>query len=282
MEIQAQINRHSDSIHAKLGHIKSFTVMHSPQFGHCFKVTRKDEKDLRSSKVKYFPVDTRKDGVKFKTVELKNLGEEYEACCSEYEAKQSELVSSLLSIVVGYEPALVEVSELITELDVICSLAQVFATSARPYVRPIITPMGEGNIILKGARHPCLEVQDSVQYIPNDASFIRDSSSFHIITGPNMGGKSTFIRSVGVITLMAQMGCFVPCDSAEISIVDAILCRVGAGDSQSRGVSTFMAEMLETTSILETATANSLIIIDELGRGTSTYDGFGLAWAISE
>ena len=281
-EILNQINRHYDTINQQLGNIKTFNLSHYPLFGYCFKVTRKDEKSLRTAKVKYFAVDTRKDGVKFKTTTLKGLSEQYEEICSEYNTKQRELVSSLLSIVAGYEPALQEICEMITEIDVYCSLAHVFAIASTPFVRPVLYPMGTGNIILKGARHPCLEILDNINYIPNDLSFIRGSSSFHIITGPNMGGKSTFIRSVGVIVLMAQMGCFVPCDSAEISIVDSILCRVGAGDSQSRGVSTFMAEMLETTSILETATPNSLIIIDELGRGTSTYDGFGLAWAISE
>lgn len=225
-----------------------------------------------------------KNGVYFTTKELRELGEQKGDLLAQYESEQRDIVSKAMEVATTFAPVLERASVFIAELDVLASLAYVAAYSAHGYVRPTMTDSEEDGygIELKEARHPCVELQENVEFIPNDISLVYGDSSFLIVTGPNMGGKSTYIRSLGAIITMAQIGSYVPCSSAKINIVHHILARVGAGDVQDRGISTFMAEMLEASSILQTATKRSLIIVDELGRGTSTFDGFGLATAISE
>ena len=150
------------------------------------------------------------------------------------------------------------------------------------YVRPVID---ESNIIdIKQGRHPVIESNMPVgeQYIPNDVMLDKDKQQIIIITGPNMAGKSALLRQTALIVLLAQIGCYVPADSARIGLVDKIFTRVGASDSLSTGESTFMVEMTEAANILNNVTDRSLVLFDELGRGTSTYDGISIAWAIVE
>lgn len=249
--------------------------------GWCFRLTRTEAGCIRNKR-EYQECSTQKNGVYFTTSTMQSLRREHDQLSSNYNRTQTGLVHEVVNVAASYCPVLEQLAGVLAHLDVIVSFAHSSMHAPTAYVRPKMHPRGTGSTVLKEARHPCMEMQDDVSFITNDVSLIRDESSFLIITGPNMGGKSTYIRQIGVIALMAQTGCFVPCTEAELTIFDCILARVGASDSQLKGVSTFMAEMLETSNILKSATSESLIIIDELGRGTSTYDGFGLAWAISE
>ncbi|KAK0712973.1 muts domain V-domain-containing protein [Lasiosphaeria miniovina] len=249
--------------------------------GWCMRLTRTEAGCIRNNS-RYQECSTQKNGVYFTTKNLQSFRREFDQLSQNYNRTQSSLVAEVVGVAASYSPVLEKLAGVLAHLDVIVSFAHCSVHAPISYVRPKIHPRGEGKTVLTEARHPCMEMQDDVQFITNDVELTRDKSSFLIITGPNMGGKSTYIRQIGVVALMAQIGCFVPCSSAELTIFDSILARVGASDSQLKGVSTFMAEMLETANILKSATAESLIIIDELGRGTSTYDGFGLAWAISE
>lgn len=278
-EIHAEVEACADDLGMPVE--KKLKLEHHHVYGWCMRLTRTDAGCLRNASG-YTELSTQKAGVYFLSRNMRALGSEYEELNSEYNRAQSGLVKEIVTITSTYCFVFEQMATVLSHLDVIIAFAHVSSYAPTPYVRPKMHPRHTGNTILKEARHPCMEVQDDINFIPNDVELRRGTSEFLIITGPNMGGKSTYIRQIGVIALMAQVGCFVPCSEAELTIFDSILARVGASDSQLRGVSTFMAEMLETANILKSATRESLIVIDELGRGTSTYDGFGLAWAISE
>ena len=172
-----------------------------------------------------------------------------------------------------------ETAKAIAELDVISSFAAVAVKYS--YTRPTVNL--SGRVSIKEGRHPVVEaLMKNAQFVPNDTELDENHNRMAIITGPNMAGKSTYMRQVALIVIMAQIGSFVPAKSAEIGIVDAVFTRVGASDDLSAGQSTFMLEMSEVAEILENATKDSLIILDEIGRGTSTYDGMSIARAVIE
>lgn len=170
-------------------------------------------------------------------------------------------------------------ADALATLDVLTALAEVAA--AKNYTKPELDTSGA--IHIEDGRHPVVEhLMKSSEFVPNDTRLDPDASALHIVTGPNMAGKSTYLRQVALITLMAQIGSFVPARRARIGLVDRIFTRVGASDNLARGESTFMVEMIETANILNTATSQSLLVLDEIGRGTSTFDGISIAWSVAE
>ncbi|MCS7258053.1 MAG: DNA mismatch repair protein MutS [candidate division WOR-3 bacterium] len=175
-------------------------------------------------------------------------------------------------------PRILDAARIIAELDVLSSLAKVAQNN--DYSKPIVDNSDKIEIV--GGRHPVVEKLTNEPFVPNDTLLDLKDNQILIITGPNMAGKSTYLRQVALITIMAQIGSFVPAKKAHIGIVDKIFTRIGASDDLAQGVSTFLAEMMETANILNNATTKSLVILDEIGRGTATYDGLAIAWAVIE
>jgi DNA mismatch repair protein MutS len=256
--------------------ITSLKVRFNSVFGYYIEVTKSN---LDKVPAQYIRKQTIANGERFITPELKEmegkiLGAEERSGKLEY-----ELFQKVREEVLGQLPGLQQTAGALAELDVLAA----FAETARlyNYCRPEIGQ--EGILEIRDGRHPVLEQTLSEErFVPNDARLDHASQQLMLITGPNMAGKSTFIRQVALITLLAHTGSFVPAAAARIDLVDRIFTRIGASDDLARGQSTFMVEMSETANILNNATARSLIILDEIGRGTSTFDGLSLAWSIVE
>ena len=256
--------------------IKGLKIKYNKVFDYYFEVTN----SFKSLVPDYFiRKQTLVNAERFTTDELntlsgKILGAEDKLYALEYDC-YVELREKLAAALVRVQ----KMAGYIAELDALCSLA--YVADKNNYVRPSLNT--DGVIDIKGGRHPVVEkmlANDS--FVENDTYLNNAESRISIITGPNMAGKSTYMRQVALITLMAQVGCFVPATEAEIGVVDKIFTRVGASDDLSMGQSTFMVEMMEVATILKEATKNSLVILDEIGRGTSTYDGLSIAWAVAE
>ncbi len=227
----------------------------------------------------YIRKQTLKNAERFITPELKEYEEKVLSADSQAEELELQLFEQLRNLTRAATPRLKSNAEIIAILDCLCGLAQLAVE--RGYCRPKLVSGNTINIV--DGKHPVLDIVEPLgTFVPNSTTMEEQAGFLHLITGPNMAGKSTYIRQVALISLMAQIGSFVPAKSAEIGLIDKIFARVGASDELSRGQSTFMVEMTETARILNTATPRSLVILDEIGRGTSTYDGVSLAWAIAE
>jgi len=258
--------------------IQSLKVRFNNVFGYYIEITKSN---LHLAPSDYERKQTLVNAERFTTPELKELESKILDAEEKMLALEREIFQELRHFAAEHAARIRQTAAAIAELDVTCALAQVAAENR--YVRPGFSDSGEIRIV--AGRHPVIEKlaeKEAARFIPNDLYFDTDSQFIAVITGPNMGGKSTYLRQAASIVILAQMGSYVPADSAALSIVDRVFTRIGAADNLARGRSTFMVEMTETAVILNTATSRSLVVLDEIGRGTATYDGLALAWSVVE
>ncbi|MCP4600009.1 MAG: DNA mismatch repair protein MutS [Proteobacteria bacterium] len=256
--------------------IGSLKVSYNKVFGYYIEVTKANIKHVPDH---YVRKQTLATGERYIIPEL----EEWEAKVLSADERRKELEADLFNVLLddlnSHVPRLLALAKRIAELDCAASLAEM--ARKRDFVRPEVNASGVIDIV--DGRHPIVEViKADTPFVPNDVKLDPDGERMLIITGPNMAGKSTVMRQVALIIILAQMGSFVPAAEARIGVTDRLFTRVGASDNIARGASTFMVEMNETADILRGATQDSLVILDEVGRGTSTYDGLSIAWAVGE
>ncbi|HEY5777327.1 MAG TPA: DNA mismatch repair protein MutS [Terrimicrobiaceae bacterium] len=256
--------------------IKSLKVRFTSVFGYFIEVTRAN---LSAVPQDYVRKQTTVGSERFITPELKDIEGKILGSDERAKAREIEIFQNLRCMALAEISAIQTTAGAIAALDALASLAE--TARRRHYCRPEVDDSGV--IEISEGRHPVLDQQAGAErFVPNDTALDSADRRFAIITGPNMAGKSTYIRQVALLTLMGQIGSYVPAASAHIGVADRIFTRVGASDDLSKGQSTFMVEMNETANILNNATAASLVILDEIGRGTSTFDGLSIAWSVAE
>lgn len=256
--------------------IESLKIRYNNVFGYYIEVTKANYAKVPP---RYVRKQTLANAERYITDELKQMEGTILGADERSRQLEYELFCQLRDKVGGYVGLIQTSSEALSEVDVLLSLAE--SAQKHAYCRP---QLDESRVLhITNGRHPVIEqVQTDSAFVPNDTEMEEERNRVLILTGPNMAGKSTYIRQVALITLMAQMGSYVPADVAHIGVVDRIFCRVGASDDIARGQSTFMVEMSETALILNNATSRSLVVLDEIGRGTATFDGLSIAWAVAE
>ena len=259
--------------------IPSLKIGFNKVFGYYIEVTKTHQEKVPD---RYIRKQTLVNCERYITDELKNKEGIILTAQDKLSQLEYKIFTNLRDSLFKYIEALQNLSKEIARFDILVGFSYLGYT--KNYCKPILYEIGEENgvIEIKGGRHPIVENISEEEFISNDTSLDFTNSSMAILTGPNMSGKSTYIRQVATILLLAQIGCFVPAKSMKLSIVDRIFTRVGASDDLSRGRSTFMVEMDEAANIVNNATKYSLIVLDEVGRGTSTYDGVSIAWALAE
>ena len=255
--------------------IKSLRVRHNKVFGYYIEVSRPN---LDRVPDRYIRRQTLANAERFITEDLKEMEDRILGAKGRMDSLEQDLFARVREEVAGHAPAIQAMADGIATIDVLAALAERAELSG--YTRPIVDDGDQ--IVIERGRHPVVEAHLDGPFVPNDARLDRGANRLLLVTGPNMAGKSTYMRQIAHIVLMAQAGSFVPAEHASIGIVDRIFTRVGAFDDLIHGQSTFMVEMLELANILHTATGRSLILLDEIGRGTSTFDGMSIAWAVAE